>query len=162
VNSIRQSYRWIWSSLVIACSALSLSDCATIPSTAPQFAPAPPAAAGSGIVYFYRMSGPPKYRAPNVLVDGHLIFAPPAGAYTWSYFSEGVHRLDIKWGWDAAYPDIAIMIAVSGNQAQFIKISSSAGGAGLIPTRTSVGAAEVGENDATRELATCCRFIQSN
>jgi hypothetical protein len=160
VKILRQGCRWVWSGLAIACSALSLSGCATIPSNAPQFMPAPPPAAGNGIVYFYRMSGPPKHRTPDVLVDGQLIFAPPAGAYTWSYFSEGVHRLDIKWGWDAAYPDIAIMIAVTGKQAQFIKISSDAGGAGFIATRTSVGAAEVRENDATKELAACCRFIQ--
>jgi hypothetical protein len=160
VKSLPQRCRRIWSGLANACAALSLLGCATMPSTAPQFMPAPPPAAGSGIVYFYRMRGPPKYRTPDVLVDGQLIFAPPAGAYTWSDFSEGVHRLDIKWGWGGAYPDIAIMITVTGHQAQFIKISSNAGGAGFIPTRTSVGAAEVRENDALRELAACCRFIQ--
>ena len=159
---------------LLYCILPLLVSCATAPSNAPIFSPAPPAPDGYATVYLYRLGAPPLTKEIQVLIDGKPVMAALEQGYTWVHVRSGSRVVDGKWpktlgggGW----PDASVTRLFEPGKNYYFRITGRVGITAFGPAAAVSGTMGVSSTsmiltptaaEAEKELAVCCRYIRSN
>jgi hypothetical protein len=155
---------------LLAFVVASAAGCATVPSTAPAYTPAPNAPEGYATVYVYRLGAPPYTQEIKVSLAGKAVLAAPEQGYTWVHVRAGTHTLLAEWpknlgggGW----PNATATQVFEPGKPYYLRLEGRVGsapggffsGGGMLLTSMVVSRTPA-EGEA--ELKACCRYLPAS
>jgi len=149
---------------LISCLAIALAGCATIPSGAPPYSPAPEPTDGRVNVYIYRIGARPSMRAPTISIVEREALDIPEHGYTVIPLTPGLHSFGSRWAPDTGAPALSFEFNVPDGRPLFLKLSGdfvvreSIWSGTIHYTTTSLVRAQDPEL-AEEELRNCCRYL---
>ena len=163
----------MFKTIIIFCSILLLTACATAPSSAPKFSDVnmPVATDHKGVLVVFRKTTKPYLYNMQVEIDGMPTAELPNDTFSWIELSEGKHDVTIDWPFLSGMPSTSFPVSVVSGETQYIELSSdvsvsigvSVGSGG---SSTSVGSAagsnrglSLSKAEAVKALTQCCQYV---
>jgi Protein of unknown function (DUF2846) len=150
--------------LLLTTSIALIAGCATVPSDAPRFSPAPAPPEGYATLYIYRLGAPPLPEAIKISVNGQPVLQIPERGYTWLHVRAGTYAVLGEWPRTAfglvSGAVVSATPSVDAGKSYYFRVTGNVSPTfgGLL---VSKGIAQRPPEAGAVEINACCSYMRS-